>query len=88
MLSVPTNHDAPIQESTRFGRVGTIRGRKAGRHRWVAIRAKRQGAPFFLQVFTLLFFSLTRKSKELNNFLQEIEEKIKEADKAFPDTVQ
>ncbi|OXM79594.1 translocation protein SEC72 [Cryptococcus neoformans Bt63] len=26
--------------------------------------------------------------KELNNFLQEIEEKIKEADKAFPDTVQ
>lgn len=43
---------------------------------------------FFSQVFTLLFFSLTRKSKELNNFLQEIEEKIKEADKAFPDTVQ
>lgn len=43
---------------------------------------------FFFKFFTLLFFSLTRKSKELNNFLQEIEEKIKEADKAFPDTVQ
>lgn len=38
--------------------------------------------------YFIVFFSLTRRVKELNNFLQEIEEKIKEADKAFPDTVQ